>query len=43
MIVTVTLNPALDRTMIVPNFQSGLRHRATETVILPGGKGSGAR
>jgi 1-phosphofructokinase family hexose kinase len=39
MILTVTLNPALDRTMIVPNFQSGLRHRATETVILPGGKG----
>ena len=39
MILTVTLNPALDRTMTVPNFQSGLRHRATETVILPGGKG----
>jgi len=39
MILTVTLNPALDRTMTVPNFQAGLRHRATETVILPGGKG----
>jgi 1-phosphofructokinase family hexose kinase len=39
MILTVTLNPALDRTMTVPNFQVGLRHRATETVILPGGKG----
>jgi len=39
MILTVTLNPALDRTMTVPNFQLGLRHRATETVILPGGKG----
>ncbi len=39
MILTVTLNPALDRTMTVPNFQSGLRHRATGTVILPGGKG----
>jgi 1-phosphofructokinase family hexose kinase len=39
MILTVTLNPALDRTMTVPNFQAGMRHRATETVILPGGKG----
>ena len=39
MILTVTLNPALDRTMTVPNFQVGMRHRATETVILPGGKG----
>lgn len=39
MILTVTLNPALDRTMIVPNFQSGFRHRATDTVMLPGGKG----
>jgi 1-phosphofructokinase/tagatose 6-phosphate kinase len=25
--------------MIVPNFQSSMRHRATDTVILPGGKG----
>ncbi len=39
MILTVTLNPALDRTMIVPNFQAGFRHRATDTVALPGGKG----
>jgi 1-phosphofructokinase family hexose kinase len=39
MILTVTLNPALDRTMTVPNFQASMRHRATETVILPGGKG----
>ncbi|MCE5253350.1 MAG: 1-phosphofructokinase family hexose kinase [Actinomycetia bacterium] len=39
MILTVTLNPALDRTMVVPNFQAGFRHRATETVMLPGGKG----
>jgi 1-phosphofructokinase family hexose kinase len=39
MILTVTLNPALDRTMTVPNFQAGMRHRATDTVILPGGKG----
>jgi 1-phosphofructokinase family hexose kinase len=39
MILTVTLNPALDRTMTVPNFHVGFRHRATDTVILPGGKG----
>ncbi|MCX8033501.1 MAG: 1-phosphofructokinase family hexose kinase [Thermoleophilia bacterium] len=39
MILTVTLNPALDRTMTVPNFQTGFRHRATGTVTLPGGKG----
>ena len=39
MILTVTLNPALDRTMTVPNFQAGFRHRATQTVSLPGGKG----
>jgi 1-phosphofructokinase/tagatose 6-phosphate kinase len=39
MILTITLNPALDRTMTVPNFQAGYRHRATDTVVLPGGKG----
>lgn len=38
MILTVTLNPALDRTMIVPHFQTGFRHRATDTVMLPGGR-----
>ena len=39
MILTVTFNPALDRTMTVPNFQAGFRHRATDTITLPGGKG----
>ena len=39
MIVTVTLNAALDRTLSVPNFQVGLRHRATSSLTLPGGKG----
>lgn len=39
MILTVTLNPALDRTLSVPNFDIGFRHRAPETVTLPGGKG----
>ncbi|MHB0915404.1 MAG: 1-phosphofructokinase family hexose kinase [Thermoleophilia bacterium] len=39
MIVTVTLNAALDRTLTVPNFQAGFRHRASESLTLPGGKG----
>jgi 1-phosphofructokinase/tagatose 6-phosphate kinase len=38
-IVTVTLNAALDRTMTVPNFLPGGRHRATASLSLPGGKG----
>jgi 1-phosphofructokinase family hexose kinase len=39
MIVTVTLNAALDRILTVPNFQLGHRHRASEGVALAGGKG----
>lgn len=39
MIVTVTLNAALDRTLTAPNFQVGFRHRASESITLPGGKG----
>ena len=39
MIVTVTLNAALDRTLKVPNFQRGRRHRAIESLTLAGGKG----
>jgi 1-phosphofructokinase/tagatose 6-phosphate kinase len=39
MIITVTLNAALDRILTVPNFQLGHRHRASEGVALPGGKG----
>jgi 1-phosphofructokinase/tagatose 6-phosphate kinase len=38
-ILTVTLNAALDRTLAVPNFEAGFRHRASETLSLPGGKG----
>jgi 1-phosphofructokinase/tagatose 6-phosphate kinase len=38
-IVTVTLNAALDRTLKVPNFQRGRRHRASESLTLAGGKG----
>src|SRR5918911_1578973 len=39
MIVTVTLNAAIDRTLTVPNFQRGQRHRASDAVTLAGGKG----
>ncbi len=39
MIVTVTLNAAVDRTLTVPNFQLGHRHRASEGLTLAGGKG----
>jgi 1-phosphofructokinase family hexose kinase len=39
MIVTVTLNAALDRTLTVPNFQRGQRHRASQALTLAGGKG----
>jgi 1-phosphofructokinase family hexose kinase len=38
-IVTVTLNAALDRTVSVPNFQLGQRHRASQGLTLAGGKG----
>ena len=39
MIVTVTLNAAIDRTLTVPNFQRGQRHRASAGVTIAGGKG----
>ncbi len=39
MIVTVTLNAAIDRTLTVPNFQRGQRHRASLGLTLAGGKG----
>jgi len=39
MIVTVTMNAALDRTLTVPNFQRGQRHRASQGLSLAGGKG----
>ncbi len=39
MIVTVTANAALDRTVFVPNFQAGRRHRATSANTAAGGKG----
>jgi 1-phosphofructokinase family hexose kinase len=39
LIVTVTLNAAIDRTLTVPNFQLGQRHRASQGLTLAGGKG----
>ena len=38
-IVTVTTNAALDRTLTVPVFQIGFRHRSSEVLTLAGGKG----
>jgi 1-phosphofructokinase family hexose kinase len=38
-IVTVTMNAAIDRTLTVPNFLLGQRHRASEVLTLAGGKG----
>src|SRR5688500_17716810 len=39
LIVTVTMNAALDRTLTVPNFHRGHRHRASNVLTLAGGKG----
>jgi 1-phosphofructokinase/tagatose 6-phosphate kinase len=38
-ILTVTLNAAVDRTLTVPNVQVGHRHRAVEVLNIAGGKG----
>lgn len=39
MILTVTLNAAIDRTVAVPSFRLGQRHRAVEARTVAGGKG----
>ena len=39
MIITVTLNAAIDKTLAVPNFALGRRHRAVEQASMAGGKG----
>jgi 1-phosphofructokinase family hexose kinase len=39
MIITVTLNVALDKTLEVPSFTLGRRHRSVEQTTMPGGKG----
>jgi 1-phosphofructokinase/tagatose 6-phosphate kinase len=38
-ILTVTLNAAIDRTVAVPSFRQGHRHRAVEASTVAGGKG----
>lgn len=39
MIITVTLNAAIDNTLAVPHFRLGARHRAVEKRSAAGGKG----
>ena len=39
MIITVTLNAAIDKSLSVPSFQLGRRHRTVEQRTMPGGKG----
>ena len=39
MIITVTLNAAIDKSLSVPSFRLGRRHRTVEQWTLAGGKG----
>ena len=39
MILTVTMNAAVDRTLTVPNLQLGHRHRASDSLTIAGGEG----
>jgi len=39
MIITVTINAALDKSLEVPNFTPGRRHRTVDQQTMPGGKG----
>lgn len=38
-VVTVTLNPAIDQTVVIPNFAAGQVNRVVQTSAQPGGKG----
>ena len=38
-ILTLTLNPALDRTMYFDTFSAGTLNRSSRSVMAPGGKG----
>jgi len=40
--IIVTPNPAIDRTMLLDNLESGAVHRASQVIIAPGGKGLNA-
>lgn len=42
MIITVTPNISLDKTIIVENFEIGKTHRVKEITLIPGGKGVNA-
>jgi 1-phosphofructokinase/tagatose 6-phosphate kinase len=39
LIITITLNAAIDKSLSVPNFRLGRRHRTVEQRTMPGGKG----
>src|SRR5439155_21547012 len=39
MIITGTVDTAIDKTLVVPNFRLGRRHRSVEQATMPGGKG----
>src|SRR5512133_2816748 len=39
MILCITPNPAIDRTLVVPKLILGNVHRAQETILAAGGKG----
>lgn len=39
MIITVTLNPALDHILLLPEIKLGTFNRVSETIRMPGGKG----
>ena len=42
-IITVTLNSAIDKTMAVPNFQPGRRHRTVDQTTTPAARASTSR
>src|SRR6187397_2923764 len=39
MIITVTLNAAIDKSLSVPSFRLGRRHRTVDQTTMAGGKG----
>ena len=43
MIITVTLNAALDKTLEVPNFTPGRRHRTVDQTTMAGARESTSR
>ena len=43
MIVTFTMNPAIDRTLLIPDFQPGRINHVVDTISDAGGNGVNAR